>query len=215
MLLTMTIHLMIFPGTLKFLIGSSKIPLTRIQIPIKMVSILKEKHTMSTLNISEIATKLESLKIQCAEIQREMQELGTLLVLAEKYIAAQTKAPLVPAAPVALKAMDNAILGAAKSKRERIVGAATEILEDGTRRSSRYLVDAIESCGVEISGNDQNKKAAALSAYLSKDGAFESDVKAGGWTLKRLLQKAKPGDAPTSTGFSFNGSASHPPAALR
>src|ERR1700737_970680 len=144
---------------------------------------------MSMLDISEIRAKLEELKAQCAEIQREMQELGMLLVLADKYIGSQAQSPLAHVGSGALKALDSAILGSGKTKRERIVETATEILKDGVRRSSRYLVMELYSRGVEIGGKDESKKAAALSAYLSKEGGhFESNVKLGGWTLSSLLK---------------------------
>ena len=166
---------------------------------------------MNTLNISEIAARLESLKAQNAEIQREMHELGTLLVLAEKYIASQCKSPMTHVAEGALKAMDAAILGAGKSKKDRIIEMTTEILSDGIRRSSRYLVRELEVRGVEISGNDDGKKAAGLAAYLSKAEIFDSNVKLGGWALAKRPKTARPDDVGASSGLFINGSeATHP-----
>jgi hypothetical protein len=38
---------------------------------------------------------------------------------------------------------------------------------------------------------------------------FVSDVKAGGWTLRRLLKKARPGDVSASPGLFSNGLVGH------
>jgi hypothetical protein len=162
---------------------------------------------MSILDTVTIRARLEAVKIQVAALQTEMQELGMLLVLADKFAATESQSPLTHVGSGALKAMDSVILGSGKTKRQRIIETTTEILSTGNRRSSQYLVAELESRGIEISGSDAKKKAGALSAYLSKEhGFFNSNVKLGGWTLSSLLKKARPADAPTSAGFFHNGS---------
>jgi hypothetical protein len=162
---------------------------------------------MSILDTSTIRARLEELKNQMAALQTEMQELGTLLVLADKFTATQGQSPMTHAGSGALKAIDSVILGSGKTKRERILETTTEILSAGIRRSSQYLVAELESRGIEIKGSDAKKKAGALSAYLSKEhGFFNSNLKLGGWTLSSLLKKARPADAPTSVGLFHNGS---------
>jgi hypothetical protein len=86
------------------------------------------------------------------------------------------------------------------TKREQVIDAATRILSDGTRRTSRELLSIIELV-VDIGGKDP---AAALASYLSHEkDLFESDLKKGGWTLRRLTKKVRPDDAGTSSGL-FN-----------
>lgn len=161
-----------------------------------------------TINITAIDARLRELKTQSEEIQREMQELGTLLMLAKKYTVGQSKSPLEPVVGNALKAMDAAILGNAKTKRACIIDTTTEILNDGVRRSSRFLVRELRARGIEIGNSgDESKEAAALAAYLSKEeGVFDSNLKLGGWTLSSLLQTARPDNVATLSGLFINGS---------
>jgi len=99
-----------------------------------------------------------------------------------------------------------------ETKHSRIISACEDILGDGRRRLSRELTKDLHERGIEVrSGTpDANKEAAALSSYLSKEKAiFVSDVKAGGWTLKRLPKKVKPDDVGASSGLGHNGGSNY------
>jgi hypothetical protein len=93
------------------------------------------------------------------------------------------------------------------SQKERILTASEQVLSDGVRRLSRELLPEIEALGVTVGGKDPVTN---LAGYLSREKhRFQSDQKAGGWTLTRLAQKAKPGNGDTLPGFFSNSAATH------
>lgn len=156
---------------------------------------------MTVLDTVELKKKLEELKTLSVDIQKQMTEIGMLVTLAEKYASVPSSPqPIHVTGSGALRVVENAILrGAGQTKKHRITEMVTDILKDGMRRSSRYLVSELRSRGLEIGGMDENKDAAAISSYLSRNKDFDSDVKAGGWTLRQFLRKAKGADPGSTT----------------
>jgi hypothetical protein len=157
---------------------------------------------MTVLDTVELKKKLEELKAQTMELQKQMTEIGLLIMLADKYASLPANPlPVQITGAGALQVVENAILrGVGLSKKQRITEIVTDILKDGTRRSSRYLVSELRARGLEIGGFDEDKDAASLSSYLSRNKDFDSNVKAGGWTLRQFLKKAKAADAGSSLG---------------
>jgi hypothetical protein len=167
---------------------------------------------MQYLNVDQLVQRVAELRAQSEAMNKELEELSLLITLARKYLESQPHdRPKPITADDALRAVQGAVeRSQSVPKRRRIVEAAAEILSDGRRRLSREMLTELLGRGVEV-GGAPGKEAASLASYLSKDDQFVSDIKAGGWTLKRFLQKAKPGNASTLPGFFTNGvEATHP-----
>jgi hypothetical protein len=90
-----------------------------------------------------------------------------------------------------------------KSQRQRIIEAADMVLSDGRRRLSRELLPELTKLGVIVGGKDPSGN---LAAYLSREKErFHTDQKRGGWTLTRMMQKARPADVVATAGLFTNG----------
>jgi hypothetical protein len=101
--------------------------------------------------------------------------------------------------------------GRAATLKDQILDACEEILTDGRRRFSRELLRELAYKGVMLTGRDP---ATNLASYLSREKArFQSDKKAGGWALVRLIKQTRPGSAPTLPGLHTNGAAERRPGA--
>jgi len=78
--------------------------------------------------------------------------------------------------------------------------ACDSILSDGRRRVSKEIVPELAKLGVSL--NHSKDPAGLLASYLSREkNRFVSDVKQGGWTLTRLIHKARPTDVDASAGL--------------
>jgi gamma-glutamylcysteine synthetase len=124
----------------------------------------------------------------------EAKEYDTLIELAQKH-----KYELHSAADTIQKVVEQTVTRAfstEKSQKQRVVEAAEAILADGVRRYSRDVLREMEKMGITLTTQDP---VGTLSVYLSREkDIFTSDVKAGGWTLRRLQKKARPEDVAAS-----------------
>lgn len=92
--------------------------------------------------------------------------------------------------------------GRVPTLKEQILDTSEAVLVDGKRRSSRELLRELAYRGIVLGGRDPVTN---LASYLSKEkDRFQSDKKAGGWTLVRLLKQTRPGSAPTLPGLFSN-----------
>ena len=108
---------------------------------------------MSLLDINQLKERLVQLRAESETIQKQLEELGTLIVLADKYSANQVQAttPKQVTGDGALIAVGNAILRAeGQTKHELIISTCEEILSDGRRRYSRELVKELRERGIEV-----------------------------------------------------------------
>ena len=153
---------------------------------------------METNSVESLTEKIARLRDTVAAAQAEIEEIETLLRLAEKYRLNPGPAEITAAATArALAALE---LAPRMTIKERILTAAESVLLDGKRRVSRELMADMAKLGVVVGGGDP---AANLASYLSREkDIFESDVKAGGWTLKRLTKKAKADSVGALSAFS-------------
>lgn len=173
--------------------------------------------TTTLIDTASLRERMEKLRSSIADQQKQVDEIAMLLVLAEKYTGtiATGQAAQVTGAGV-LKAIGNAILrGHGETKRSRIISACSEVLSDGQRRLSRELTAHLRQRGIEVRKGpfDADKEAAALASYLSKEkDIFVSDVKEGGWTLKRMQEqeRARLQSAGTLRSLFDHGLPSHP-----
>lgn len=160
-------------------------------------------------SISKLEARAEQLRAEISAMQKNLEEMTTLIVLMKKYLQYDAKPVRVTSQVIASAVAVAAKQAAGETKHQRIVRTTDAVLADGRRRLSRQLVVELRERGVEVGGKDE---AARLASYLSHEKyRYQSDVKAGGWTLRRLLKQARPGEAPTSTGLSFNGSVATTP----
>lgn len=164
-----------------------------------------------------------------AKVDAEIARLRQVIAVAEAGISdlqnfkallkKQALAPIIGEsglAPLAASA-DAAVAVVAKKagrqlyKKDQILDAAENVLADGVRRLSRDLLPEIEKQGVKIGGKDAVN---ALAVYLSREKhRFQTDQRAGGWTLTRFVQKRKPDDVGASSGFFVPTCASQHPSA--
>jgi hypothetical protein len=157
----------------------------------------------------ESAITFENLAAEIARKRAELKELEELLRLAEKYLrhAQPVRVTGVGAigalAMLAQKERNAASFGA--TKKDRILNGCEFVLSDGKRRISRQLVIELAEHGIRVGGENPGTEAANLSSYLSREkDRFVSDVKLGGWTLRRLLQKGGPENVGASSGPYIN-----------
>lgn len=131
--------------------------------------------------IQKAREELADLSRQRERIDVRMTELQQFLRVYQSL--AQPQLPLEPK-PEGLEP---------RSKGERVIQAATEILSDGVPRSTRALLVELEKRGVKIGGTDE---VANLSAILSRDKQRFQASRAVGWSLKTKA----PESAGTPTG---------------
>jgi hypothetical protein len=154
----------------------------------------------SLVNLNAEAERLRRI-IQDA--QKSLSEITSMIPFVEKY------GPILSGPKPVGNSVDIVsarLRGELKvSKKDRILRASEHILADGKRRISRQLLSDLMLSGVEVGGSDPVLN---LSSYLSREkDRFTSNLKAGGWTLVRLVQQARPVDVDASTGFSVRHSA--------
>lgn len=163
--------------------------------------------------LQNIDAEIDRIQKSVAELTVRLNDLMTLRKLVYKY-------PKVVEAPVQLTvilegstAVERTEAAPNLTKRERIVKACREILADGHRRFAREMVGELANMGVAVGGKDP---AANLASYLSHHSEiFHADTKAGGWTLRSLLQKERATDVGAWVALSSNGASGdhHPTAA--
>jgi len=150
---------------------------------------------------------LENLAAEIAHKKAELEELETLYRLSQKYLSQPHPQRVTQvgalAALAAVTERERTAASFGTTKKDRILNASEFVLSDGKRRISRELLKEIATYGIEVGGEDA---AGNLASYLSRERTrFVSDVKLGGWTLKKLTNEARPEDAATSTGLSYQG----------
>lgn len=163
---------------------------------------------MTTRNTLEgLTAEAKSLREQIEEHQARIEEIDTLVRLAEKYnlwVGRTVETDVQPKRVTDARALGAAHLaGRVFTVRDRIILGCESILGDGKRRLSRELVPELAKLGVIVGGRDP---VGNLAAYLSKEkDRFDSNTKQGGWSLTRLTRRANPGDVDASPGlFSHN-----------
>ncbi|HEV2700787.1 MAG TPA: hypothetical protein VGV09_04095 [Steroidobacteraceae bacterium] len=169
----------------------------------------------NSMTLEGLAAEAATLREHIEQYRVRLEEIETLVRLAEKYnLCVDRHIEVVPEPKrVTDSRLFAAIHRAARDMtiRDRIILGCESILDDGKRRLSRELVPELAKLGVNVGGKDP---AGNLAAYLSKEkDRFDSNIKLGGWSLTRLTRRANPGDADTSPGlFSNNGltGAQHP-----
>lgn len=151
--------------------------------------------------LSRIDTAIAEAMRRIKEEQQRLDELSVLRGLMEKHAQHVFGPSRVDAASLQTAMLAFGPTG--KSKRERIILTAQEILNDGRRRISRELVRELGERGVVVGGSDD---AGLLATYLSREkDLFVSDVRAGGWTLRRLTKRVRPDEVTASSGLVLNG----------
>lgn len=157
---------------------------------------------MPTETIDQRIDRLRGIVEEGERAAAELAELQELKRLMAKYDVSPPQATSRVAAPVAENIAHNSTLSRALTTKDKIILGAESVLQDGQRRLSRRLLADMEKIGVIVDGKDP---VANLSSYLSREkDRFESDLKLGGWTLKRLTKKARPESVGALPGLSIN-----------
>jgi hypothetical protein len=157
-------------------------------------------------SLEDLNTEASRLRAQIERDQASLAEIETLLRLVEKYQLSvpHTRVTSEGALSMVLSAPQHATRSTGETVKELLLRTAAAILSDGRRRLSRELVHEMKRHGVYVPGEDQ---AGNLASYLSREKeTFESNVKAGGWTLRQPQIKARPGEVGASSGLFSNGS---------
>lgn len=158
----------------------------------------------------ERPTTLESLMAEAQDLRARLEEIETLIRLATKYKLGTGAGTAITSSANPAKQITGAgvltvlaaqMSGFGTTMKDKIINGSEHVLSDGKRRLSREIVADLAAIGVVVPGDDP---AGYLATYLSKEKSrFTSDVKAGGWTLTRIVQKGRPGDVGASSGL-FN-----------
>jgi hypothetical protein len=156
--------------------------------------------------LDDLTTEMARLRTQIQRDQERLLEMETLIRLATKYNLSMPDTRVTAEGALAIVNAHQHVnnLPSPLTVKELLIRTAERVLSDGKRRLSRELVRDMLRHGVAVPGEDP---AGNLSSYLSKEkDTFESDVKAGGWTLKCLLKNARPDEVGASSGLFSNGS---------
>ena len=161
---------------------------------------------MSTQDFDSIELEMDRLRAVVAagvEANAQLEELKTLVLLMKKHNVIPASQKVAEQVHTVAAHISNGAVAFGVTIKERILNGAEAVLShDGQRRTSRELIAEMGKLGVIVGGVDP---VATLSSYLSREKVrFDSDVKAGGWALKRQPKKAKPEDAGTTSGLLFN-----------
>ncbi len=159
--------------------------------------------------LARLESEAAALKKTIDDSQKRLDDITTLLRLLPKYqsILSKDQPKSIKGTVEIFREWLDEQSRRQITKRQLITDAAEVILSDGVRRFSVELIKELHAQGIDVGGTNAKVN---LASYLSKDNRFESNKKAGGWTLTSASKMAKPNDAPTSLGFSFSSAVQRP-----